>query len=76
MGLGGLHYDGPMMRLLRPAARGLVSLTLLLGLLPAHAQAPSASDGEAPPTPPSTPSALTAELFYELLLGEMNASSG
>ncbi len=74
MGLGGLHYDGPMKRLLRPAARGLVSLTLLLGLLPAHAQAPSATDGEAPP--PTTPSALTAELFYELLLGEMNASGG
>ena len=76
MGLGGLHYDGPMKRLLRPAARGLVSLTLLLGLLPAHAQAPSATDGGAPPTPPTPSSALTAELFYELLLGEMNASGG
>lgn len=77
MGVGGVDYDGSMMRLLRPAARGLVSLTLLLGLLPAHAQAPAATT-DAPPAPAAPPaqSALTAELFYELLLGELNASAG
>ncbi|KQP43526.1 lipopolysaccharide assembly protein LapB [Pseudorhodoferax sp. Leaf274] len=66
-----------MKRLLRPAARGLVSLTLLLGLLPAHAQAPAPSTESTPaPADPPVPSALTAELFYELLLGEMNVSGG
>lgn len=67
-----------MKRLLRPAARGLVSLTLLLGLLPAQAQAPTdTAPAEAPDAAdPPAQSALTAELFYELLLGELNASSG
>lgn len=64
-----------MKRFLRPAAHGLVSLTLLLGLLPAHAQAPATS-AEAPPAPEPPASALTAELFYELLLGELNAVGG
>jgi tetratricopeptide (TPR) repeat protein len=64
-----------MKRLLRPAARGLVSLTLLLGLLPAHAQAPAATGEDSSSSPPAS-SALTAELFYELLLGELNASGG
>jgi tetratricopeptide (TPR) repeat protein len=66
-----------MLRHLRPAARGLASLTLLLGLLPTHAQTPAA----APPSDPipavmAAPSALTGELFYELLVGELNVAAG
>ncbi|MFT3718025.1 tetratricopeptide repeat protein [Pseudorhodoferax sp.] len=67
-----------MKRLLRPAARSLVSLTLALGLLPAHAQTPAAgpaTDTPAPDTPPAQ-SALTSELFYELLLGELSVTTG
>lgn len=67
-----------MLRILRPAARGLASLTLLLGLLPVHAQsatAPPQNEASTAATPPAQ-SALTSELFYELLLGEMNVASG
>ncbi len=73
-----MDYYGSMMRLLRPAARGLASLSLLLGLWPAHGQTPAAtpqpntSTQDAPPAQ----SALTAELFYNLLVGEMNALGG
>ncbi|WP_200932584.1 tetratricopeptide repeat protein [Pseudorhodoferax sp. Leaf267] len=66
-----------MLRLLRPAARGLASLTLLLGLLPGHAQGPAATpSNEASTTSSPAQSGLTSELFYELLIGEMNVASG
>ena len=54
-----------MMRFTRQTARGLAALLILAGMASAQAQSPAAE-----PSPPQ--SALTAELFYELLLGELN----
>lgn len=65
-GLEGLDYHGSMKRLLRPAAGGLASLALLLALSPGQAQTDAAP----------LASARTADLFYEVLLGELNAASG
>ncbi len=60
-----MDYYGPMTRLIRPL------LVLFLGAaLLAHAQ--GASDPAALPAR----SALTSELFYEILLGELNAREG
>jgi len=50
----------------------LVAASLLLAL--AQSATAQATD-ESPPEPPSPPSALDAELFYQLLLGEISAST-
>ncbi len=47
----------------------MAMLVLVLALAPAHAQTPSSE-----PAPPQ--SALTAELFYEVLLGEITTAGG
>jgi len=64
------------MRFSRPALRGLALLALLLGQLPLHAQVSPPPSSSASADDPPAQSALTDELFYELLLGELNANSG
>jgi predicted Zn-dependent protease len=59
-----LDYYGPMKRF--PLAAGAVLLLALARAVPAQPAPQSASE-------PATPSPLSAELFYELLLGEINA---
>ncbi len=73
-----LDYYESMKRFLRSAARGLAPMALVIGLLPAvHAQGPSPQPAAADPASEVPPqSALTGELFYELLLGELNAAGG
>lgn len=59
----------PLQRFLHPC------FTLLLtAALTAHAQAPATSTTS--PAPPFVNSALDADLFYQLLLGELNAQNG
>jgi len=77
-----LDYYGSMtlqFRRLRLAA----ALSAALAALTLHAQTAPAPPGPPPvaaqpedATPPATPSALTSELFYELLAGEISAQSG
>jgi tetratricopeptide (TPR) repeat protein len=58
---------------MKPSLRLLPGVVLLLALAQAgHAQT---ADTDTSNEPPPTPSALDAELFYELLLGELNAQS-
>jgi len=59
------------------------ALSAALAALTLHAQTAPAPPGPPPvaaqpedATPPATPSALTSELFYELLAGEISAQSG
>jgi tetratricopeptide (TPR) repeat protein len=59
-----LDYYGPMKRF--PLAAGAVLLLALARAVPAQPAPQPASE-------PATPSPLSAELFYELLLGEINA---
>jgi len=57
---------------MKPSLRLLPGVVLLFAL----AQAGRAQSTDTDPTePPPTPSSLDAELFYELLLGELNAQS-
>ena len=55
----------------RPWAGPLVLLACAMGLAPVYAQAPSADKTE-----PVVNSALTGELLYEILLGELNLRHG
>src|SRR3954469_16161944 len=58
---------------MKPSLRLLPGVVLLLALAQAgHAQT---ADTDTSNEPPAAPSALDAELFYELLLGELNAQS-
>ena len=65
-----MDYYGSMKRSHRLAPLALILLALV--------QAPRAqttdSRADTPDTPDITPTALDAELFYQLLLGEINAS--
>jgi tetratricopeptide (TPR) repeat protein len=63
-----LDYYGPMKRF--PLAAGAV---LLLAMAQAAIAQPARQPTPATTTEPATPSPLSAELFYELLLGEINA---
>nr|WP_315428805.1 tetratricopeptide repeat protein [uncultured Albidiferax sp.] len=58
-----------MKRFPRLAAYGFATLALVVGCLPAHAQE------SAPPSAPGN-SAINGELFYILLLGELNSAGG
>ncbi|SDO95984.1 Tetratricopeptide repeat-containing protein [Rhodoferax sp. OV413] len=58
-----------MKRFPRLAAYGFATLALVAGCLPAHAQ-------ESPPPPAPENSAINGELFYILLLGELNSAGG
>lgn len=74
----GADYDGPMTFRLRLAA-GAALLALAAPTVlaqPAPARPPAAAPAQAasqPAQPEARPSALDAELFYQLLLGELNA---
>lgn len=76
-----MHYYEPMISL--PRSRRLVWAALALAALAAQAQvqappapaAPAAAAGTTAKTPPQ-PSAMTADLFYEVLLGELSLRSG
>ncbi|MBA2965051.1 tetratricopeptide repeat protein [Ramlibacter sp. MAH-25] len=62
-----------MMVWMKPAIRLATSALLLLAMAGTGlAQAPAPDSTEAPASPP-VPSALDAEMFYQLLLGELNA---
>jgi tetratricopeptide (TPR) repeat protein len=65
-----LDYYGPMKRF--PLAAGAVLLLAMAQAAPAQT---APKPAPAPVTDPATPSPLSAELFYELLLGEINARS-
>lgn len=58
-----------MKRFPRLAAYGFATLALVAGCLPAHAQ-------ESAPPPAPENSAINGELFYILLLGELNSAGG
>jgi len=64
----GLDYYGPMKRF--PLAAGAL---LLLAMAQAATAQPASQTAPAPAPDPATSSPLSAELFYELLLGEINA---
>jgi len=66
---GGLDYYGLMMPIKRSATFIVLAATLFARPIMAQSVAPSAPPAEAS-------SALTAELFYQLLLGELNAIGG
>ena len=71
-----LDYYGSMVSTLRNWRLALIS-ALVIGSLPAWAQespASTAPEAQAPVVNPT--SAMNAELFYELLAGEMSASQG
>ncbi|MFP5474176.1 MAG: hypothetical protein ACLGJD_11070, partial [Gammaproteobacteria bacterium] len=62
-----------------PRRRHLATAVLTLASLSAAAQSVPPGPPPAPPAPaaePAQPSAMTAELFYEVLLGELNARDG
>jgi tetratricopeptide (TPR) repeat protein len=65
-----LDYYGSMTFPLRAATALIAALALVSG---AHAQGSAAPGGEEAPAAPAQPTALDAELFYQLLLGELNA---
>ncbi len=64
-----LHTLGPL-RPLHSLLAGVLGLGMLLGVVPAGAQETS------PANPAPTNSNLSAPLFYQLLLGELNVSAG
>ena len=74
-----LDYYEPMVSTLRNWRLALISV-LVFGTLPAWAQeAPPSLDPNAEalqPSPADEAAALDAELFYDLLVGEMAASQG
>jgi tetratricopeptide (TPR) repeat protein len=76
-----LHYYGSMKRFQRLASHGLatltvaVSITAVMAVMPVQAQT-AAAPPDAASDGPIIHSALTAELFYELVLGELNLSGG
>lgn len=74
-----MDYYGLMVSTLRNWRLALIS-ALVLGTLPAWAQdtAPSNETKTEAPEPSTTdmPTALNAEIFYDLLVGEMSASQG
>ncbi len=72
-----MDYYGSMSPL--PRRRHLATAVLTLASLSAAAQSVPPGPPPAPPAPaaePAQPSAMTAELFYEVLLGELNARDG
>ncbi len=73
---GGLDYYGSMKRF--PLAAGAAALLALAQVACAQTLPPPPTSAETPPESassedPATPTALDAELFYQLLLGEINA---
>lgn len=74
--LMGLDYYEPMKRYIRLATHGLATLALAMGGLHAFAQtAPKALAPDASEASPAQ-SAMNGELFYIVLLGELNAAGG
>ena len=85
-GAAAFDYYGPMLQISRLRALALACVLAAGAAPPLWAQQPAAPGDALPPAPPEAEdgdpplsdqdTALTAELFYELLLSEMSARSG